>query len=303
MTHCDNRRALRDAFGSFMTGITLVTARARDGSPVGFTANSFSSVSLDPPLVLVCPGKFLSCYDIFANCTHFAVSILAEGQEDVSNIFAGFKGDRFSKVAHRPDLNSVPILDGAIAHFSCDTHKIVPAGDHSILIGKVTDFSHSGGPGLGYVGGQYFSLGLERDGNSGSNVTCGAIIEAQGFVLLERVGNRHRPPQVDNLGRGTQRDGLAQALRNRGLTPRINQVYSSFHDESSGTHFTYFLTETEERVPLANADWVPISQLEQLQFSSPAIHHMMSRFAVESRSRDFLLYLGDAQSGDVHHMP
>ena len=88
-------RALRDAFGSFMTGVTVVTALGPDGNPVGFTANSFSSVSLDPPLLLVCPGKFLSSFEVFANCTHFAVNILAEGQEAGANTCASVKCDRF----------------------------------------------------------------------------------------------------------------------------------------------------------------------------------------------------------------
>jgi len=93
-------RALRNAFGSFMTGVTVITSRDASGAPVGFTANSFTSVSLDPPLLLVCPGKFLSSYDAFTNCSHFAVNVLAEGQEEVSNTFAGYKGDRFAKAAH-----------------------------------------------------------------------------------------------------------------------------------------------------------------------------------------------------------
>ncbi|MEP0940380.1 MAG: flavin reductase family protein, partial [Rhizobiaceae bacterium] len=81
-------RVLRDAFGAYMTGVTVVTARRADGVAVGFTANSFTSVSLDPPLLLVCPGKFLSSYETFASCTHFAVSVLAEGQKDIATVFA-----------------------------------------------------------------------------------------------------------------------------------------------------------------------------------------------------------------------
>jgi len=72
---------LRDAFGKFMTGVTVVTAVRGDGKYVGFTANSFTSVSLDPPMLLVCPGKFLSSYETFSKCIHFSVNILSEGQE------------------------------------------------------------------------------------------------------------------------------------------------------------------------------------------------------------------------------
>ena len=152
-------RALRRAFGRFMTGVTVVTARAKDGTLCGFTANSFSSVSLEPPLLLVCPGKFLSRFETFAECRHFAVNVLADGQEPVSDIFASYKGDRFAKVAHRLDAHGTPLIDGAIAQFSCATWHSLPAGDHQILIGEVTAFTQSDAPGLGYAGGQYFSLG------------------------------------------------------------------------------------------------------------------------------------------------
>ncbi|MEO0403013.1 MAG: flavin reductase family protein, partial [Pseudomonadota bacterium] len=154
--------ALRRAFGSFMTGVTVVTARQADGTPVGFTANSFASVSLSPPLLLVCPGQFLSNYDAFATCTHFAVNVLAEGQEDISNTFAGYKGDRFARAAHHDDLHGVPVIAGATAQFSCTTHQALPAGDHCVLIGEVRAFHHTDQPGLGYVSGAYFSRGLER---------------------------------------------------------------------------------------------------------------------------------------------
>jgi len=153
-----NPRALRDAFGSFMTGVTVVTTRAHDGTPVGFTANSFASVSLDPPLLLVCPGKFLSCFEMFQNAEHFAVSVLAAGQEDISNIFASFKGDRFARVAHDTDLHGIPLIRGAVARFSCRNWQAVPAGDHSVLLGHVIAFDHTDKAGLGYGGGDYFSL-------------------------------------------------------------------------------------------------------------------------------------------------
>ena len=155
-------RALRRAFGSFMTGVTVVTSRTDDGRPLGFTANSFTSVSLDPPLLLVCPGKFLSTHDRFAASTGFAVNILAEGQQEVSNTFASFKGDRFARVPHRSDARGNPLIEGALAQFSCSTERVLDAGDHSILIGQVQDFAWAEGRGLGYAGGQYFSLGLER---------------------------------------------------------------------------------------------------------------------------------------------
>ena len=168
MTEID-RGSLRQAFGSFLTGVTVVTTRSADGEPVGFTANSFTSVSLDPPLLLVCPARSLSSFSAFAQCTHFAVNVLAEGQEDVSNTFAGFKGDRFARVAWRTDADGSALLEGAAAQFSCRTSQIIPAGDHVVLIGEVNSFAASEQGGLGYSAGAYFSLGRARQARANNH--------------------------------------------------------------------------------------------------------------------------------------
>lgn len=294
--------ALRAAFGSFMTGVTVVTARSADGTPVGFAANSFASVSLDPPLLLVCPGKFLSSYDSFANCTHFAVNVLAEGQEEVSNTFSSFKGDRFARVAHHLDSNGVPIIEGAIAQFSCSTHQSLPAGDHCILIGQVQDSTQTGAPGLGYVGGQYFSLGVERAAleNTLDTAVCGAIIKEADHVLLEQTPKGFRPPQITSADRSQMRQNLCKDLEARGIKLRLEQAYSVFDDRHSGTHFAYFLANSTSSSSNDTLKAVPIQDLAGLSYSSPAIAQMMARFALEARTGGFALYLGDAQRGDVH---
>lgn len=169
MTPPIDSKQLRNAFGSFMTGVTIATALRADGAMAGFTANSFSSVSINPPLLLVCPGNFLSSYDTFANCTHFAVNILAEDQKDIANIFASYKGDRFAKVPHQLDLHGVPLIDGATAQFSCTRYQALPMGDHCILIGEVNSFMHVDRAGLGYRAGQYFQIDLE--GNAYQDAT------------------------------------------------------------------------------------------------------------------------------------
>ncbi|RSR12238.1 flavin reductase, partial [Acinetobacter baumannii] len=99
MDTINKMRELRDAFGSFMTGVTVVTTCKEDGTPLGFTANSFASVSLDPALLLVSIAKTSSNYHNFANTTHFAINILAEEQKDVSNTFARPSEDRFANLS------------------------------------------------------------------------------------------------------------------------------------------------------------------------------------------------------------
>ena len=295
-------RALRSAFGRFMTGVTVVTTRDKNGNPLGFTANSFSSVSMDPPLLLVCPGKFLSSYATFAGCEHFAVNILAEGQEDVSNIFASFKGDRFAKVTHHDDLHGIPVLDGALARFSCSMHSFTEAGDHGILVGRIRDFEQHDGHGLGYASGQYFSLGLERaalEHTKGMTV-CGAIIGDAGRVLLEKTANGYRPLQVTLEGRNNLRSSLCADLETRGISIELGQAYSVFDDRQSALHHVYFLGNGMPEVVPSPIESVPIDRLSEVTYASPTISQMMTRYAVEARTRSFGLYLGDEQHGDVH---
>ncbi|SEK86747.1 NADH-FMN oxidoreductase RutF, flavin reductase (DIM6/NTAB) family [Roseovarius azorensis] len=293
---------LRKAFGRFMTGVTVVTARAEDGAPVGFTANSFSSVSLDPPMLLVCPGRFLSSHGVFETCRHFAVSVLAEGQEDVSNTFAGFKGDRFARVAYRDDCHGVPVIRGAVAQFSCRTAQVILAGDHSILIGEVARMSDNGGRGLGYAEGRYFSRGLEQVAVTGPGTVriAGAIVECDGDVILEQTPDGLRPPQVEVPGRVGLREALVAKLAGRGLTVCPDRVYSIFDDGRTGADYAYFLAGGALDHGAGAFRRFRADQLVVQTYTSAAIATMMARYARETRHRRFGLYLGDERSGEVH---
>lgn len=155
-------RSLKNAFGAFMTGVTVVTTRDARGQPQGFTANSFTSVSLEPPLLLVCPGRALSCFDAFTRCERFAISVLSDRQRDVSDLFATTDADRFSRADWEPDANGCPVISHAAASFSCRTHSRTEAGDHIVLIGTIERFSSSDSGALGYHRGGYF----ERSGRA-----------------------------------------------------------------------------------------------------------------------------------------
>ena len=293
---------LRSAFGRVMTGVTVVTTTDARGQPVGFTANSFTSVSLDPPMLLVCPGKFLSSYNAFENASHFAISVLAEGQEAVSNTFAGFKGDRFAQVSHSVDQNGLATMDGAVAQFRCKTHQVVPAGDHCILIGEVYDFVQRNVDGLGYAGGQCFSLGLERAAAENVNVgvICGAIIEQDGRVLLERNDQGFRPPQITRDDRMQLRQELCADLEKRQIAAQLGPVYSVFDDTNARKHFVYYLASGGVSSPAPNLHYVPTSELTSLCYTSAPVADMMRRYALEAQTRNFSLYIGDALHGDVH---
>lgn len=153
----DTARALRDAYGCFSTGVTVVTVGSSDG-PIGFTANSFSSVSLDPPLVLWCPARASSRHAPFIDAARFAIHILAEDQSDLARRFAR-SGDSFAGIDWSQDEDGVPILAGCLARFDCERHAVHEAGDHSIIVGRVLQAMHrQGGAGLVFKRGAFGSF-------------------------------------------------------------------------------------------------------------------------------------------------
>lgn len=131
----ENSRQLRDAFGRFATGVTIVTTNTPDG-PVAITANSFSSVSLDPPLVLWSPDKGSRRYDYFVNAEHFVIHVLSSAQQDICwKIAKDAYGLRGMDIP--VNIEGVPILTESLARFECRRHAIYEGGDHAIVLGEV----------------------------------------------------------------------------------------------------------------------------------------------------------------------
>lgn len=127
----------RRALGRFASGICVITARNGDGAPIGLTISSFASLSLHPPLVLYGLGRLSSHFESFVDDTHFGVSVLAEGQEHVADIFAGPNADKFDRVATRAGDNGCRLVEGSLMHLECDMHDCVDGGDHVIIVGLV----------------------------------------------------------------------------------------------------------------------------------------------------------------------
>lgn len=130
-------RTLRDAMGCFTTGITIVTANDGEGMPIGLTANSFTSLSLDPPLLLVCIANRSGSAPVLRGAEHFGVNVLQTGQQAASNRFAGRGEDRFAATPWAPGETGVPLLDGSLVSFECRRHAVHDGGDHFILVGEV----------------------------------------------------------------------------------------------------------------------------------------------------------------------
>ena len=132
-----DERTLRDALGCFATGVTVVTCVDAEQRPFGLTVNSFTSVSLDPPLLLVCIAKRARCAAALANAPHFAVNVLQTGQQPASISFSTRDEDRFGKTPWSIGETGAPLLMESLCVFECERHAIHDGGDHHMLTGRV----------------------------------------------------------------------------------------------------------------------------------------------------------------------
>ncbi len=156
-------RDFRNALGLFATGVTIVTTRTSAGDPIGLTANSFSSVSLSPPLVLWSLSLRSPNLPNFLQATHFAVNVLAQDQVALSQRFARPIPNKFEGVTHRLGSSGMPLLDGVAAQFECRTEARHYSGDHVIFIGHVLHYSYTERAVLGYFRGRYASIATTFD--------------------------------------------------------------------------------------------------------------------------------------------
>lgn len=136
-------QALRRALGNFATGVAVVTTLDAHQRPVGLTVNSFTSVSLSPPLVLFCLARQSSNLAAFEQAGAFAINVLHSGQGELSRRFASPVPDRFAGVDWRPGESGAPLISDAAATFECDHHDTLERGDHMIFLGRVRQFQHA----------------------------------------------------------------------------------------------------------------------------------------------------------------
>lgn len=147
--------AFRNALGSFTTGVTIITATAPDGTPVGLTANSFNSVSLDPPMVLWSLAKTSLSVDAFNEAKHWNVHVLSQNQQDLSNTFASRGENKFKEISLDEGVSNAPLIPNCSARFQCRNMVTHDGGDHLIYIGEVLSFDQQTLPPLVFQQGQY----------------------------------------------------------------------------------------------------------------------------------------------------
>jgi flavin reductase (DIM6/NTAB) family NADH-FMN oxidoreductase RutF len=301
-------RAFRKALGAFATGVTVITTRDEDGTPRGFTANSFTSVSLDPPLILVCVAHSASSSAVFARSKHFAVTVLSHVQKPVSTLFASKASDKFAQASWYPGQTGCPVIEGGVAWFDCVRENTIKAGDHFILIGRVIAFGETADQPLGYCRGAYVDFGLSENAISalGQPAQVGAILEQDGHLLLLRgedgtlalpTGRRLEPAEDPASLRGK--------LTRLGIHATLDFLFAVFEDPTAANaNVSIYYRGSATRIRSDNPavlrvslDAVPFGQV-----TDPAVRSMIQRFVKERQEDEFGIYVGSSQAGTVQSL-
>lgn len=293
-------RALRDAFGCFMTGVTVVTTIDAAGNPLGFTANSFSSVSLDPPLLLVSIANKSANLDAFRSAAGFAVNILSEGQKDVSATFARPVEDRFSTVYWRRGPVGAPLIAGVSAWFDCTLEQAIPAGDHTILLGRIGGFEATSHPGLGYYRGAYVTpAATAQQLPAGPDVVLSAIIEQAGRVLLVDDERGGLSVPMARVGRDGVQAALAALFARLRIEAEPGSVYAVYEDAKTGTQHLALRCPVGADCAPAAGGFVDLAPDAFADVTDPALRSMLQRLAEETRMGNYGTYFGTHEQGRV----
>lgn len=302
-------KAFRQALGSFLTGVTVVTTRNAAGEMRGFTANSFSSVSLDPPLILVCIAKTASSYPVFSAADNFAVSILAAAQKDVSALFASKSPDKFAGADWHLGPAGSPVISGAAAWFDCSRHEVVEAGDHVIVIGRVEGFGSADAAPLGYCRGAYvdFALGQQALAKRDEPARVGALLESgDALLLVEDAQGRLTLPTGTCLEPASNPKSLRGALAKLGVEGHLSFLFAVFEtpaataDAPPTVSIYYRGALAGAPDTQAGARLVPLADIDFARLPDEATRAMVARYVRERREDAFGIYVGDAEHGRIH---
>jgi flavin reductase (DIM6/NTAB) family NADH-FMN oxidoreductase RutF len=294
--------ALRRAFGTFLTGVTVITTHDAEGRPRGMTANSFTSVSLDPPLLLVCVGKGASSYPAFDAADCFAVNLLHEGQKELSNAFASKRADKFAGVPYDRVHTGAPVLGECLTWFDCTVHQRVEAGDHVVLIGRVRAFGTSPSAPLAFCRGRYAAVKdpLPPGWLASSSMIVNYLVEWDGKLLLCRDGHGGWA-----LPRATRRiAGGRLPLANGESLPLLADdtfLYSVF-DVADGDpgHLVYRARLAGDAASVTLPEGVRFFGFDELPYDeilTRETRSVLRRYASESVKRRFGIYIDSHDGG------
>jgi len=294
---------LRNALGAFVTGVTVATTIDAQGRPRGLTANSFTSVSLNPALILVCIGEGAASYSAFTACERFAVNILSERQRHVSALFASQSADKFEQVQWTMSPGGAPLLNDSLSWLDCRLHTAIPCGDHAIVVGEVTDYSTGAGRPLGYFRGGYVRFGLAQDAVDAyrrAQAALGCIVDdGEGLLLCRGATGAWSVPLSTMADAGASgKDALNAALDKIGAEVDLSFIYSIFGDRPAYIIYRGRLKSLRPRAPhrarLFRPDEIPWDDLPDEPF-----RNMLKRYVAERDSERFGIYAESDAGGQV----
>lgn len=296
---------LRRALGTFATGVTVVTTIDVDGKPRGFTANSFTSVSLEPPLILVCLAKTAASCSVFRTAKNYAVNILSEDQKAVSAAFSSPIAERFARVDWRGRSTGCPILEGVVAWLDCCMHEVVDAGDHYILIGRIVDYDYAASSPLGFCRGAYVSFGLAQDAvravEQDVRTRLLALIEYEEAILFDRdTGDGALClPSASRIGNAEDTGSLLCKVKAAGVDAELSFLFAVYEDLESGVHSIVYRGEARAVEEHAKASLVPFQDIPWKEIRDSAVRSVIERYVREREEGSFGVYVGDTATGRV----
>ena len=302
----EETRNLRQALGSFPTGVTVVTAKDIDGNPVGFTANSFTSVSLNPKLILICIDKESFNINSFSKGGSFAVSVLSEDQQYISNTFASPEIDRFKDILWESKTTGSPVISDSVAWFDCETQNIIEGGDHLILIGQVKEFGYNPQTPLVYLRGNYVNLGLEQKmllamENKNTKIIVGALIEWRKkiFLLTDQTTGMLYFPNASRLGSTSDEESLLGSLQKQKIHINEHYLFSVFENNDDKTSLIYYRTKVEDGSSITTGKFYEFDSIPFELLADDASRIMLKRYIAERDLNAFGVFVGKESEGNV----
>ncbi len=296
----------RNALGAFPTGVTIVTTLDKENRPIGFTANSFTSVSLNPQLISICIDKASFNLESFSNGESFAVNVLSESQDQISTTFARPITDRFERVDWDSRVTGSPIIKGSAAWFDCSKDNFIDSGDHFILIGRVLAFDSTTKTPLVYLRGNYVNLNLEQKmllamENETTRVVVGAIIECQKkiFLMANESNNTIRFPIASRLGTFDDEMSLLGKLKNMNILAGEHYLFSVFESSDKKTSLIYYRAKIDKEIPSDRGEFYDFNKIPFERLEDEASRIMLRRYIAERGLNAFGIFVGKEEDGKV----
>ncbi len=298
----------RHALATFATGVTVVTTMDEHDQPRGLTANSFTSVSLKPPLILVCLSKDAATCPVFSQSANFCVNVLSEDQQDICALFASPVKNRFGKTGWQCGQHGSPVMDGVISWFECERHDVIDAGDHIILLGRVLNHDFNSRSPLVYCAGSYVEFGLVQrameGAESGASTLISAVVNCDDSIPMvrDRGTGKMSLPAAELLGNAEDPASLIGKLAANGIHGALPFVCAVYEDARPNIHNIVYrgTSDPVDGALVHDFEMVPLHEIPWDRLVDDALKMLLERYLEESERDAFGVYVGDAERGEVH---